>query len=178
MNSNSNTPRRTAPGRHASRVLVVADWRVDPDAVVSACARHDRRQDSAFALVVPAWLHGLDWMGDPTASVPCAQRQAEAVSSLGHDAGLSLSVAGVGEPDVVAAVGDAIADWPADELLLFSRGPRLGIGHPLDLTHRIQRLSGLPVAHVAGPTATGPRTPRSWLHPFHGHCPAGRPTPA
>jgi hypothetical protein len=30
-----------------------------------------------FGVLVPAWLHGLAWAGDPAASVPCAERQLE-----------------------------------------------------------------------------------------------------
>ena len=67
-----NSPARTAP---SSRVLVVSDWRADPASVIAACRAHAAGGDVAFALVVPAWLHGLDWVGDPTASRPCGPHQ-------------------------------------------------------------------------------------------------------
>jgi hypothetical protein len=70
-----------------ARVLLVSDWTVDPHAVVAAAARHDERESAAFALLVPAWLHGLDWVGDPLASVPCAQRQLDVILGPGRRLG-------------------------------------------------------------------------------------------
>jgi hypothetical protein len=49
------------------RVLVVADWTTDPEAVVAACIERRELSSGDFALLVPAWLHGLDWVGDPAA---------------------------------------------------------------------------------------------------------------
>jgi hypothetical protein len=63
----------------SAAMLVVADWAVDPRKVVATCAARGR--GSVLHLVVPAWLHGLDWAGDPFASVPCARRQLDASSS-------------------------------------------------------------------------------------------------
>jgi hypothetical protein len=47
------------------RVLAVADWTTDPQAIVAACVERQERSGGDFALLVPAWLHGLDWVGDP-----------------------------------------------------------------------------------------------------------------
>jgi hypothetical protein len=49
--------------------LVVADWKIDAEAVVTIC-RQRLAGASAVHVVVPAWLHGLDWAGDPFTSVP------------------------------------------------------------------------------------------------------------
>src|SRR3954465_14258302 len=58
-----------------TRSLVVADWAIDARDVVAECRRRAERDAAVFILIVPAWLHGLDWAGDPRAAVPCAQRQ-------------------------------------------------------------------------------------------------------
>ena len=129
------------------RALVVVDWTVDPDAVVHACAA--RRQP--VVLTVPAWLHGLDWAGDPGVSSPCAQRQLESIAVLGRAAGLDIEIAGVGDPDPMSAIGDALAAHPASEVLLFTRPRRLGAAHPWDLEHRAHRLTGLPVRRIGVP---------------------------
>ena len=52
------------------RVLVVADWAIDPHGVVEMCER--RMDDCApgFSFLVPAWLHGLGCAGDPNGSAP------------------------------------------------------------------------------------------------------------
>jgi len=132
----------------ATRVLVVADWTVDPHAIVAACSARRHDAPCTFALLVPAWLHGVDWAGDPGASRPCAERQLATTRALFDAAGLVLDVAAVGDPDPIAATEDVLADWPADELLLCLRGRRLP-AHVFDLAHRARRATGLPVRRAA-----------------------------
>src|SRR4051795_6679992 len=62
-----NSPAGTLP---SSRVLVVSDWRADPDGVISACRERTAAGGVAFARVVPAWLHALDGVGAPAGSRP------------------------------------------------------------------------------------------------------------
>jgi hypothetical protein len=131
--------------------LVVADWATDPHAVVAACTRHADGRPDRFALLVPAWLHGLDWTGDPTASEPCAQRQLERLGALFHAAGIDLAAGAVGDPDPATAMGDAVAAWSPCHVILCVRERRLAARHPLDLVHRAQRATGLPVTRVALP---------------------------
>jgi hypothetical protein len=131
-----------------THVLLAADWTVDPHAVVAAASRRASDGPATFGLVVPAWLHGFDWAGDPLASVPCATRALDAISELTVAAGLAVETAGVGDPDPTTAILDALETWPADELLLCAPGRRLAAG-PFDLAHRAHRLTGLPVQRVA-----------------------------
>ena len=135
-----NSPAGIAP---SSRVLLVSDWRTDPDGVITACRERTAGGDVAFALVVPAWLHGLDWVGDPTASRPCAGRQLDALTLLAASAGLDVRHAGVGDPDPTSAVDDALQHFAATEILLCR--DRWRRGHPVDLSHRLRRMTGLPV---------------------------------
>src|SRR4051812_25874306 len=99
-----DSPAGIVPG---SRVLLVSDWRTDPEAVITACRERAATGGVAFALVVPAWLHGLDWAGDPTASRPCAARQLETLTRRAVGASLEVPFAGVGDPDPSSAVDDA-----------------------------------------------------------------------
>ena len=122
------------------RVLVIADWRADPHAVIAACRR---RTGAGFAIVVPAWLHGLDWVGDPHASRPCAERQLATILRLAAAAGLEVELAAVGDPDPTSAVDDALQEFAAGEILLCRDRPRRS--HPLDLPHRLRRMTCLPV---------------------------------
>ena len=152
-----------------ARFLVVADWTVDPYAVVGALRRR-AAEDAAFTVVVPAWLHGLDWAGDPSASVPCAQRQLDKLADLSIRAGLDVEVAGVGDPDVISAIGDALDGHDATEILLFERRRRFA-RHPLDLVHRAQRATGLNVRRVEARPSPGPRGRHGWtLLSGGGHC--------
>jgi hypothetical protein len=162
-----------------ARVLVVADWTIDPHEVVAACAQ--RRDGAVFVLTVPAWLHGLDWAGDPTASAPCARRQLELVAAIATAAGVPVELAGVGDPDPLSAIVDALdADaHGATEILLLERRRRFGGSRPWDLVHRVQRLTGLPVTRMAASPATGSSGRRgraAWRG--GGHCDAEGPRAA
>ena len=158
------------------RVLVVADWTTDPEAVVAACLVQHERSGADLALLVPAWLHGLDWAGDPAASVPCAHRQLNAIGRLADAAGITFYPAGVGDPDPVAAICDALSDWPAGELVLFTRWRRTGVSHPLDIAHRTRRATGLPVSHLRlGSTSHARGETRRRRT---GHCAVEQPHPA
>src|SRR5215210_8964651 len=98
---------------------LVADWTLDPHAIVAACPAPEH---GPLRLVVPAWLHGLDWVGDPWASVPCAERQLEQLAPLLAAAGLAVASAEVGDPDPLSAICDGLAAGPVEEILLFARG--------------------------------------------------------
>ena len=151
-----------------ARVLLVSDWTFDPHAVVAAATACHEREPAALALLVPAWLHGLDWVGDPQASVPCAQRQVDVILGLAAAAGLTVCDAAVGDPDPATAIVDALERWPAAGVLLCARSRRLLAG-PLDFARRVHRLTGLPVQRVAMATRhSGAR--RSWPARRLGHC--------
>jgi hypothetical protein len=151
----TSTTRKIGTAAVRGRVLVVADWAIDPNGVVQACMRRMDDGPSHFALLVPAWLHGLDWAGDPKASAPCARRQLASIQLLAGARGVGYTVAGVGDPDVVTAIGDALAASPADEVLLCSRTSLLG-SHPFNVAHRARRATGLPVRRIEVPVAGAP----------------------
>jgi hypothetical protein len=160
------------------RVLVVADWTTDPEAIVAACVERHGRLGGEFALVVPAWLHGLDWVGDPAASVPCAHRQVSAIGRLADAAGITFRAAGVGDPDPVAAMCDALHDWPAEELLVIKRRRRVAVSHPFDLAHRTRRATGLPVSLARLRASTVRPAGHRW-HPLRSdRCAVEQPHPA
>lgn len=131
----------------STRVLVVADWAVEATDVVAECRRRAETDRALFVLMVPAWLHGLDWAGDPRAAVPCARRQLATLARLCLDAGLRVEIAGVGDPSPISAIGDALAGHAATSVLLCTRGRHVP-AHPLDLVHRVRRVTGLPVHRV------------------------------
>jgi hypothetical protein len=167
LNETTSTP--TARDPHPrDRVLVVADWGIDPEAVIAACERRDIERPSSFALVVPAWLHGIDWAGDPLASVPCARAQVASITRLADVAGRRFASAQVGDPEPVAAISDVLADWPADEVLVCSRPPLVRLPRAFDLIHRARRATGLPLRREVLPDATA--RPRGRVLTHRGHC--------
>ena len=87
-------------------------------------------------LLLPAWLHGADWAGDPYASVPCARRALDELTTVCRTTGLQIENAEIGDPDPMAAVTDVLlSSVPIDELLLCVPDGRLH-SHPLDLAHQ------------------------------------------
>ncbi len=137
----------------SQRLLIVADWTVDPQSVVAAVASTTRKESASLTLVLPAWLHGLDWAGDPYASVPCARRALETLTPQLTHAGLHVQRAEVGDPDPAAAIGDVLLDQPIDKVLIVVHKTRLR-SHPLNLAHRIARTTGIRVEQLAIPRPT------------------------
>jgi hypothetical protein len=159
----------TAAAPTGPRVLVLADWKADPHAVIAACRGRANQDRAAFALVVPAWLHGLDWVGDPHASRPCAARQLETLVRLAGTAGLHIELAAVGDPDPTSAVDDALHEFAATDILVLRDRPRRA--HPLDLPHRLRRMTGLPVDTPRSRARSSPRERRRWSALLDGgHC--------
>ena len=152
--------------------LVVADWKIDAAAVVTIC-RQRLAGASAVHVVVPAWLHGLDWAGDPFASVPCARRQLDRISRLCLDAGLRVISAEVGDPDPLSAISDALDHRPIDQILLFAQGRHVAAAYPLSVAHRAERLTRLAVHGFTAPSSSkAPRRRRFAA----GHCDRAQPT--
>jgi hypothetical protein len=132
---------------HPTRVLAVTDWTLDPDAVVAAMSHRAELRPTIFGLLVPAWLHGLGWAGDPTATRPCAERQLDTLARLCGHAGLLVGATWVGDPDPVTATGDALLGaWPADEIHLYTTARRFPAPHRLEVDSRIERTTGISVA--------------------------------
>jgi hypothetical protein len=155
-----------------ARVLVVADWRADAHAVAMVAERRALEHDAVFSVVVPAWLHGLDWMGDPRASRPCAQAQVDALVRMWADRELPLVKAMVGDPDPVAAVDDALEQWPADEILVLARSANPTPIHPLAIARRIEHATGLPTRRISVGARQVARERFGWIRHGGRHCAA------
>ena len=168
---------KASPDTAVTRVLVVADWAVDPHGVIAACRRRAAGGQTAFALVVPAWLHGLDWVGDPYASRPCAASQVEALKRLATAARLDVDLAEVGDPDPTSAIEDARGAYATTEILVCARPRRLD--HPFSLVRRVRRATGLTVREVAIRARPGERERRGWtVLRDGGHCASDSPQAA
>jgi hypothetical protein len=135
----------------ARRVLVVADWTVDPRRIVDDLSARNRHGPATFGLLVPSRLGALDWIGDPTAARPCAERQLARLEWLAALRGVRITESSVGDPESAPAVDDALADWPAGEIVLFDRERRVSLTHPFSLGRRLERRTGLPVERVIVP---------------------------
>ena len=130
-------------------LLLVSDWVADPDEVAGAARAAVSEPAAEITIVVPAWLHGLDWAGDPGASIPCATRHAELLTAACRARGLTVSRAAVGDPHPATAVLDALVARRYERVLL-AREPRRVPHLPwLRLERRIERACALPVVRIA-----------------------------
>ena len=136
------------------------DWTVEPEAALVALTRHADYRHSTFGLLVPARLHGIDWVGDPRAGVPCAERHLTTLAQLCATAGLAVDATAVGDPEPVTATLDALRDRPADQILLCNRPRHFAVPAPLSLAWRLARATQLPVTSAPPPLPAGRKTGR------------------
>jgi hypothetical protein len=147
------------------RTLLVADWKADPHGVIAEFASRPEVRHAPVDLVVPAALHGIDWVGDPYASVPCARLALDALTALLQAAGVDVASAAVGDHDPVAATIDATLLQPIGQIVACGLERRL---KPFDLGHRVRRATRLPVLWLPVPPAD--RLGRGWLRLQRGEC--------
>lgn len=155
----------TTPAALSSRMLVLADWKADPRSVVAACARGSEAHPASVDLVVPGTLHGIDWVGDPYANVPCAHRALDELTELLQAASTEVLSAVIGDHDPVAAAIDAVLSQPTQQIVVCTLKRHTSL---FDLGHRVRRATGLPVLSVPVPQADRGR--RGWLRLQHGEC--------
>jgi hypothetical protein len=155
----------TSPAILDSRTLILADWKADPHRVVAACTDRLQADHASVDLVVPAVLHGIDWVGDPHANVPCAQRALDELTRLLRSAGVEVASARVGDHDPVAAAIDATLFQPTRQIVVCGLERRVKL---LDLGRRVSRATRRPVLSVAVPPAD--RRRHGWLRLEHGEC--------
>jgi hypothetical protein len=141
------TPRdRTAAGRF--RILVVANETVEGDARHDLIASHAAGRDTDVVVVAPALNSRLrHWLSDEDG----ARREADA--RLGRsllrlaDAGIT-SYGWIGDADPLVAMEDALAIFPADELIISTHPESRSNWLARDLVGRAREHFGLPTAHV------------------------------
>lgn len=135
------------------RILAVIDWSVDPAAVLDLVRAADGA--TAYSLLVPARLPGLDWVGDPAASRPCACQQLERAKSLFAQNDLAVEAARVGDPERLPAISDSLSECAVDEIVIFDRPRRFSFCHALSLVRRTRRRTGLAVRRAVVPLDPG-----------------------
>jgi hypothetical protein len=130
----------------SEKMLLVSDWAADPEEVAGAAARAVANGGFAeIGIVVPAWLHGIDWMGDPHASIPCAARHERLLAAACRARGLTVTTSEVGDPHPVTAVLDALSSERAERVLVALEPRRVPRPSWLGLEGRVRRACGLPV---------------------------------
>jgi len=131
-------------------VLVVANRTAESPELLSALRARHQEGPVEYTLLVPATPQGVSWAADMHSG------GAEADEHLSHLAdnlrreGVEVTGAKVGDPDALAAVSDACHAHTYDEVIVSTLPLRLSKWLKVDLPHKVEHATGLPVRHVIG----------------------------
>ena len=148
-----------------ARVLVVANRTADSPELIAALLRRSTRSPARFTLLVPAVPRGLAWAADMKAGGPEAADRAETGVRRMRMSGLEVAAAIVGDPDPVAAVGDALLTGPFDEVVVSTLPRGVSRWLKLSLPHRPpahDERSRRPRRCSSSPAIAGAPGPASW----------------
>lgn len=129
------------------KVLVVANRTAESDELLDALKQRAEDGPASFTLLVPATPHGVAWAADMhSGSGEAEEHMRRAVERI-RAAGLEVD-GRVGDPDPIAAVEDAVNAESYDAAIVSTLPTHLSKWLKLDLPHRVERVTGLPVTHV------------------------------
>ena len=135
-----------------AKVLVVANRTAESDELLEALKSRAAEGPAVFTLLVPATPHGVAWAGDMHAGGPEAEQHVESAVGRFRDAGLEVE-GKVGDPDPLAAVQDAANFGDYAEVIVSTLPTHLSKWLKLDLPHKVEAATGLPVTHVTASSA-------------------------
>ena len=139
-----------------ARVLVVANRTADSDELLGALDRRAAEGPAEFTLLVPATPRGVAWAADMHSGGGEAELHRDQAVSRMRAAGLDVADGKVGDPDPVAAVEDEVNFGSYDEIMVSTLPRNLSKWLKLDLPHRVERATGLPVRHIEAREAKAP----------------------
>jgi hypothetical protein len=131
-----------------ANVLVVANRTAESPELLDALRERAARGGAVFTLLVPATPHGVAWAADMHSGGSEAEdHMARAVERM-RSAGLQVAEGKVGDPDPCAAVQDEVNFGTYGEIVVSTLPGGISKWLKLDLPHRVERVTGLPVTHV------------------------------
>jgi hypothetical protein len=130
-----------------ANVLVVANRTAESEQLLAVMQQRNERGACKFTLLVPATPHGVSWAADMhSGSEEAEEHMRRAVERM---RGAGLDVDGkVGDPDANAAVMDEVNFASYDEVIVSTLPRHVSKWLKVDLPHRVERVTGLPVTHV------------------------------
>ena len=137
------------------KVLVVANRTAESDELLQALTSRAEEGQVSFTLLVPATPHGVAWAADMhSGSSEAEEHMRRAVDRL-RAAGLDVE-GKVGDPDPVAAVEDIVNFDAFDAAIVSTLPTHLSKWLKMDLPHRVERATGLPVTHIVASEVKAP----------------------
>jgi hypothetical protein len=131
-----------------ANVLVVANRTAESPELIDALRERAARGDAVFTLLVPSTPHGVAWAADMHSGGSEAEGHMNAAVENMRAAGMEVAGGKVGDPDPIAAVQDEVNFTTYDEVIVSTLPGGISKWLKLDLPHRVERVTGLPVSHV------------------------------
>jgi hypothetical protein len=131
-----------------ANVLVIANRTAESPELIEALKQRAAQGDVEFSLLVPATPHGVAWAADMHSGGGEAEQHMENAVERMRSEGLQVTAGKVGDPDPVAAVQDEVNFTKYDEIVVSTLPGGISKWLKLDLPHRVERVTGLPVTHV------------------------------
>jgi hypothetical protein len=130
-----------------ANVLVVANRTAQSERLLEAMRERNERGACKFTLLVPSTPHGVSWAADMHSGG--AEAEVQMIRAVEHMREAGLEVEGkIGDPDANAAVMDEINFAKYDEVIVSTLPRHVSKWLKVDLPHRVERVTGLPVTHV------------------------------
>jgi hypothetical protein len=148
LSTNEHAMLRTAEPASARRVLVVASQTVTSPSLIAEMRDRATRGPVDFHLIVPALnSHLRHWLSDTDDAVLEAHHRGHDALKLLKSHGLRISVH-IGDSVPLLAIGDALSEFEADEILISTLPP--GRSHWLErnLVELARRKFDVPVRQV------------------------------
>lgn len=139
-----------------ANILVVANRTAESPELLKALRERAAKGDAIFTLLVPATPHGVAWAADMHSGTPEAEDHMRAAVERMRSAGLEVKEGKIGDPDPLAAVQDEVNFASYDEIVVSTLPGGISKWLKLDLPHRVERATGLPVTHVLAHEAKVP----------------------
>jgi hypothetical protein len=135
-----------------SVLVVAADHTADSDELLDALRERAERGPAAFTLMVPATPAGVARAADMAPDVEEAERRARSALERLREAGLE-GEARVGDSEPLSATQDALNFGDYDEVIVATSGRTVSRLARMDLAHRIEGATSLPVTRVSASSA-------------------------
>jgi GABA permease len=132
----------------ARRVLVVANQTATSWSLINELLAQAKRGQVHFHLVVPALnSHLRHWLSDTDDAVLAARRRGEDALARLKSHGLPITME-VGDSVPLLAIGDALSQFPADEIVISTLPPSRSHWLEHDLVKLARNRFDAPVCHV------------------------------
>jgi hypothetical protein len=132
----------------SAKVLVVANRTAESPELLEALKQRAANGDCVFTLLVPATPHGISWAADMHAGQEEAEEHREAFLEELRSEGLQVDAAKIGDTDPLAALSDECNLSDYDELIVSTLPLHVSKWLKVDLPHKAEHATGLPVTHV------------------------------